>query len=410
MHQKINSFQIFQLLKYVGVMISAILMTHAGYSKVDINIYEGTTFWVSVVSFFWIGSVLNTYLIFKEKEAIGLPAFVFTLARMSGFSAIALLIIYFTMHIQISLYLALALVLFNGVSFILEYYFYKHNKTNLLYIDGVLTMIFPCIAVILCHSIDQILFFILIVSVLKSIYIGCVIFSFNKKEQTYTLSHKDILAASLPLMMSMALSGSGDYLDGVMVAEFFPDQFGMYRYGARELPFIFVLLNALSTSMLSQVAFSLEIGMQEIRKRSLFLMHIGFVMAGILMYFSKDIFELLLTPAYRDSAIIFNVYLLLLIPRSIFPQTILNGTKNTQWIMKGSMIDMIINLGASWIFMKIFGLIGIAMGTVLSFSVEKIYLSYILKTKMNIDLNKYIPLYWWMGYSSLLIFLFIVCC
>jgi O-antigen/teichoic acid export membrane protein len=118
---------------------------------------------------------------------------------------------------------------------------------------------------------------------------------------------------------------------------------------------------------------------------------------------------LLLTPAYRDSAIIFNVYLLLLIPRTIFPQTILNGTKNTQWIMKGSMIDMTLNLAASWIFMKLFGLIGIAMGTVLSFSAEKIYLSYILKTKMNIDFNKYIPLYWWMGYSSILIFLFFLC-
>ena len=68
---------------------------------------------------------------------------------------------------------------------------------------------------------------------------------------------------------------------------------------------------------------------------------------------------------------IFNVFLLVIISRLIFPQTILIAFGKTKMVLLISVLETILNIILSVIFVQYFGLIGIAFGTFLAYLFEK---------------------------------------
>jgi len=64
---------------------------------------------------------------------------------------------------------------------------------------------------------------------------------------------REHLYLGTPLILSSLLSGSAQYIDGLIVTNRFDAAtFALYRYGAKELPFTLLLANGLSNAMLPE--------------------------------------------------------------------------------------------------------------------------------------------------------------
>jgi Na+-driven multidrug efflux pump len=89
---------------------------------------------------------------------------------------------------------------------------------------------------------------------------------------------------------------------------------------------------------------------------------------------------------------VFNIYLLLIISRMIFPQTVIMGLMKNRVFYLISTNYLIINLILSFWFVQLgLGLRGIAYATVISYIIEKIMLVIYCKTQ-GVDVKKYTPI------------------
>ncbi len=212
---------------------------------------------------------------------------------------------------------------------------------------------------------------------------------------------------SMPLIFSLLLSGSADYIDGALVSSHFgSDSFAIFRYGAKELPISLLLANSLSLAFVPKLAnkSQFEEGLTQLKKESLKLMHLLFPISIILLLSSHWLYPHFFRFEFIKSASIFNIYLVLIISRMVFPQTIIMALQETGIIFKIAVIEITVNVIASYLLMLKFGMAGVAWGTIIAFSAEKLILMIVLYKKRNISVTKYLATKEWIIYSLLLMF------
>jgi O-antigen/teichoic acid export membrane protein len=111
---------------------------------------------------------------------------------------------------------------------------------------------------------------------------------------------------------------------------------------------------------------------------------------------------------YARSADIFMVYLLLVIPRLVFPQTIIIGRKRTNIALITAVFAQLINIPLSLALIPIYGIVGVALATFFVYTIEKVFLVLYVKIKMKINPTDYIPLKLFAVYSVIISILFIL--
>ena len=137
-------------------------------------------------------------------------------------------------------------------------------------------------------------------------------------------------------------------------------------------------------------------------------MHLLFPISILLILTSKILFPIVFNAKFEASASVFNVFLLLIISRLAFPQTILIGLRKTRVIMVAAFLEICINISASLLLLPVFGLIGVAMGTVIAYFAEKIILILYLRMALNIHPKEYIPMALGSLYSTLLVICYLL--
>jgi O-antigen/teichoic acid export membrane protein len=224
---------------------------------------------------------------------------------------------------------------------------------------------------------------------------------------------KEHLYLGLPLILTSLISGSAQYTDGIIVSAVYrdPGMFAWFRYGAKEFPLVLMLANGLSNAMLPE--FSTRTRMKEslakIRAKSKNLMHICFPATMFIMLFARWIYPRMFTPEFQKSADIFLVYSLLVIPRLVFPQTVIVGRKKTNISLIAALLELGLNIPLSLLMIRWgYNIVGVALATFLVYLAGKIFLAGYLWLKMKIKPSEYIPLKIYMFYSSLLILLFVL--
>jgi O-antigen/teichoic acid export membrane protein len=148
-------------------------------------------------------------------------------------------------------------------------------------------------------------------------------------------------------------------------------------------------------------------GIEELKQESKKLMHWFFIPVCILVLFSNKIYPLLFREEFAASAPIFNIYLLLLISRMIFPQTIIMGLQKNTILFRVSIIELAANVCFSVLLLNLIGMKGIAYGTVIAFTLEKLILVMYLKKKQQISPETYTDLRTWFIYSLILLACFL---
>lgn len=214
------------------------------------------------------------------------------------------------------------------------------------------------------------------------------------------------LQLALPLILYALIGGFNSIFDNWLVNFQYEGDaavFAIFRYGARELPLSLAMTAAFSTSMLPEVAESLADALQKIKQKSLKLFHLLFPFAIFAILFSKWGFPLVFNEGFQESALIFNIYVLVLISRLVFPHTLLIGMKDNKVVLLISIAELVINIVVSLTLAPFFGLAGIAMGTVIAFSADKALMMIYLYRRYQIAPTTYLSLRPFLLYAILLI-------
>ncbi|MCF8461963.1 MAG: polysaccharide biosynthesis C-terminal domain-containing protein [Flavobacteriales bacterium] len=400
-------------MRFATFFLTGILFTKLGLSTYEIGIYEALLFLGSVLSFFWLSGLTQSLLANyepKEKSKEFFNAFLV----LSGISVL----VFIAFRLLITPYSFMAnnpevlyfygtfsfYLLFIGPSFLAEYILLLKEKSKGLAVYGIVAFGIQLAAVAapiaLGYGLDEAMYGLVLSSVVRFVITIGLLIKYAEFKLDGNFIQQFLITAG-PLMAATLLSGSAEYLDGFIVSKYFDEgTFAVYRYGAKEFPLVLLLANAFSNGMVPKVA---QLGVSEavktIKAESLKLMHLFFPISIGFMLVSEWIYPRLFNADFADSAAVFNVYLLLVVSRLVFPQTLLIGLKKAKTIMLVAGLELAVNFGLSILFVHQFGLVGIAFATVIASVLDKLVLMFWLKSSEGVSPTSYWPWKWHLGYS-----------
>lgn len=375
----------------------------------------------SSLTFFWVSSITNTLIPFyhasdeEKQKRILFNAF----AILTIFSLVAGIITAVVGHYKYpkdaDLFQMFGLVVFlNTPTYIADYIFYLKGKYKSLMIWGIVTfgahILLLCLPIFMRQTLNLAINLLVILSMIKFNYTLVLLMKYSLIS-FHTRLIQEFMKKVLPFLFSILLAGSMDYINSFIVEYYFsPIDFAVFRYGAKELPIFLILANSLSNIYSGEIANfnkngQLQEGLAKLKTSSTKLMRWLFPSTILLILVSKYFFELAYNQDLVQGYKIFNIYLLLIISRMLFPQTVIMGLMKNRIFYLVSTNYLIINCILSFWLIGFMGIEGIAYATVISFLVEKILL--VIYCKMEgVQLSKYTSVTEYIFYSLLTLAVF----
>ena len=409
--KNINAYQLFQLLRYASMIVPTIFLSKYFYSQEHIGIYESFLIFASVFSFFWLSALFSTVLSnsksHESKEKNIKNAFI--AIHLINVMIIAILVIsnLFLHYINDKEIICLVLYIFtNNPSFILEHKFLLYTQNKNLVTYGILFFIiqsFLAAFIVLLHlDIYYLIYLVILFASIRYLVSLFMIYKIKSKFERTEIIY--LLKKSSPLLFSFFIAGIAEYIDAFIIKYSFGNSvLTIYRYGTREIPFVILLANALSVSMIPILSSNLNEGLCELKKRSTFLMHLSFMGTILLVLTCKIWYPLIFNSSFINAVPFFYVSSLLVISRCIFPQTILQSMQEIKALMFFSLLELIINIFLSILLLNIYGAIGVVYGTLIAFSIDKIIQTIYVVYYKKINLASFVNFKVYIVYSLTLV-------
>lgn len=425
--------QVFHLSRFITFLMISVIFAKSGLTTTELGNFEFLLFISSIVSFFWLSGLIQSFLPLYNNNAAfpgekintehKSPEIFNAFVIIFSFSLLIFILGHIVKH-NIYLFdkmstlphldLILLYILISNPTHLIEYIYLLRNKSNQIVNYSLLTFSLQLgiVAgpVILGHGIDIAIWGLVIISGIRFLWLMALL----KKYAAITISLPFIKAhlhLGYPLIISTLLTGSAQYIDGMIVALKFDSQaFAIFRYGAKELPLVVMLASGLHNGLLPEFYNSQKISdaLTAIRRKSRRLMHALFPASLVLLFFSDYFFPRLFNEDFARSSDVFMVYLLMITSRLLFPNTIIIGLKKTKAIMQIAVISLTINIILSVILSNYYGLVGVALGTVFAYLFEKSFQIVYTYVKLGIKPNRYIPLLAYSIYSTVLVLIFVL--
>lgn len=391
-------------------------------------------FIASFLSYFWITGIIQsllplyhrnrTFRRLGENVSEKSPEIFNAFLLLLGFS----LLVFFSGHIMKSnvsiygytgntLYLNLLLLylLLSSPVCLIEYIYLLRNRAHRIFQYGIYTFLVQLVLIIapILAGKDFLwsVYGLLAITVVRWVWLIILLFRYSEFRISVDFM-KEHLKLGWPLIITSLISGSAQYIDGIIVSAHFDDprMFAIFRYGAKEFPVVMMLATGLSNAMLPQFGTRAKLAesLDVIRKKSRNLMHYLFPMSVLVLLFSRWLYPRMFNPEFIRSADIFMIYIMLVIPRLLFPQTIIIGRKKTGIAMSAAIFELVVNIPLSLWLVKDYGAVGVALATFAVYFLSKVYLSGYLWIKMKIKPSQYIPLMTFFIYSVLLTIMFVL--
>lgn len=405
----------------IGILLARFFQLTTG----EIALYEVLLFLGNFLSFFWISAGIKSLLsqFSKEKDQSGLLINLTFLLLLFGLLAGGSLYLFqdfiihqFTQYDQLAHIGLISLFLvFNAPTAIIEYIYLLQKKEkailwygSILFSSQLLVIISPLLFNWGLKGIFQgllawsILKFVWLLKLLlenplsqenTSIPIRNEIHSKNNKLVRLNWRQlKSLLLLMFPLSLHMLIGGGMEYVDGFIVTSHFEDtgMFAIFRYGARELPLVTILTAALTATLIPLAVENQALAIDKIKMEVDKLINWLFPVTMVLMLLSPYLFPLVYTNNFRESASVFNVYLLIISSRLLLPQVIIYAQQHNFVLVWSAIIEVLINLGLSLYLVRDYGLAGIAFATVIAYLVNKIILIAYNYIKFQIPLSAYL--------------------
>lgn len=423
LNSPVISLQFIQLFRFSTLFLISIAFAKSRFTINDIGIYEKFIYFAGALSFFWtnglVQSLLGQYNSYKSQREQA--EYIFNNVLISFGFSLLIFVLVFILERPLSLFfinnetipyklIFLLYLLISPPTFFIEYIYLLRHKFKSIYIYGTISYVSQLVVVVIpafvYNNLEYSLLGLLAITVLRLIWLIAVVSKYSILKVSWKYIN-DGLKSARPLILGAFISGSIPYIDGVIVSLNFNDTvFAIFRYGARELPISVLLASAFSNAMIPVINSSRNIfpGVKQLKIQALQLMHLLFPLSIFLLLSSYYIFKYVFNPNFIDSSGIFNVMLLLVIPRMLFPQTILMATRNNRYLLKASVIELVFKITLSLVFLYYFNnIIGIAWATVIAFIVEKLVLMYFVYKKNRLVPHHYTSIRWYLFYSILIL-------
>jgi len=420
MFTPIRLLQFFHLSRQVSVLFYACLLPFLNFSNDVIGSFELLQILAYSLSFFWISGLIQGLMHFYPS----LPTYSQQKILTAAFLLFCLMSTFFVVFVGLGVYLNFPVLqtfktipfvwifllyfLINTPAQLLEYALFLKEKYQWLKISCLVS--FPL--QILLFTIPLFLFDNINLGLMGLTFWSCIRFlvllihSFSfpihfDKKLIYTW-----ISYSLPLVFSALVGGLASVINASLVQYYYHGStaiFAVYRYGARELPFVNGLFEGLGLGIIPSLIKNLDNGLFQLRKNTLHLLHLVFPITIILMFFVHSWFPILFSNQFLDSIPIFKIFLFLVILRIIPTNTVINALGHSRILAVIGLLELVIHLLLSYFGLLWFGLVGIAYATIFAYSFEKLSGLLYLWWKKGIILSHLIPFYWWLFYSILLI-------
>jgi len=427
--------QLFQLMKAVIFFIISIVLTKSHLTSYEIGQFEGFMFIGGLLTFFWVTginqSLLPLYNRNKTYRKLGengkdKSPEIFNAFLLLCFFSLLLFILGHTFKGYLSVFhnrgnvpfinLLLLYILLSSPVCLIEYIYLLNNRSYRIFQYGLYTYTAQLILIVtpLLFGKDIIwsLYMLLAITGIRWIWLIVLLRRYTEMKISFKFM-KEHLYLGAPLIITTLISGSAQYIDGFIVSTVFrdPAKFAWFRYGAKEFPLVLMLANGLSNAMLSEFSTreKMKESLEKIKVKSKRLMHLLFPATALIMLLARWGYPLIFREEFSASASIFLVYSLMIMPRLVFPQTILVGRKKTQVTLIAAILELAINIALSLLMIKWgYRLVGVALASFISYSLNNIFLVIYLRVKMNIKPSEYIPVRVFAIYSFLISILFIL--
>ncbi len=429
----IGSLQTIQILRFTTFLLISIIFTKSQVSVEEIGYYELSLFIASAVSFFWVNGLIQsllplynsnkTFRVLAVNKKSKSPELFNAFVLLSAFSVLAYifcLLFQRAFHLfegvkDISfMNLIFVYILVSNPGHLIEYIYLLKNKSAELIVYGFLTfavqLVIVTVPVVSGYPVEFAIWGLIAISVVRLIWLGILLKRHARLKISFAFM-KEHMSLGLPLILSSLLSGSAQYIDGIIItASYDAANFALFRFGAKEFPLVILMANGLSNAMLPEFSTrdKLHTALATIKEKSAKLMHVLFPVSIALLFFSKVLYIAMFNETFSRSADVFMVYLLLIISRLVFPQTILIGLKKTRIVLVASVVEIILNVSLSLFLIRFYGIVGVAVATAIVFLVEKMVLVAYNYFKLKIRPQQYIPLGVYFLYTFLIIVIFML--
>lgn len=421
----ISALQIFQLIRFSTLILIGVVFAKTGLTTSEIGLYETFMLIAGAVSFFWLNGLIQGFLPMAQspEPAAKSSAFfnVFYLIVALTFLTVGFLLVFeqsvsgFLLKKPSVPYLNYLLVylLLSSPASLVEYIYLVKNQGRMIVVYGTVSFFLMLLLVVLPpvfgYDIEFSLLGLIASSAIRFLWLMILLLRYSSPKPDFSFIGLHLKTAT-PLVLSLLLSGSAQYIDGFIITSYFDEAtFAVYRFGAREFPLVLLLANAFSASMLPGFAdrSKLKINLEQIRNNSQKLGKWLFPLSGMLMLVSHWAFPVVFNSGFAESATIFNIYLLLIVSRLLFPQPILIGLQKNKAILWASFLEIVVNVTLSLWFIQFWGIAGVAYGTVCAYIFEKLVLMIFVRKLGNIKVADYLNLKQHLLYSLLLTAVFV---
>lgn len=422
-------------MKFTVFLIISIVFTKSHLTRSEIGAWEMFLFISGLVSFFWVTGIIQSLLPLYHRNrtyrktgdnGTGKSPEIFNAFLLLSFFSLLIFAIGHAIKGNFSVFnfsgnvpylnLLLLYVLLSSPVCLIEYIYLLNNRSHRIFQYGFYTFILQLILVIapvlMGKDIIWAVYGLLAVTGLRWVWLIILLRRYTEMKISSKFM-KEHFYLGLPLVITTLISGSAQYIDGIIVSAVYrdPEWFAWFRYGAKEFPLALMLANGLSNAMLPEFSTRTQMkdSLTKIREKSKKLMHICFPSTMVIMLFARWIYPRMFTPEFQKSADIFLLYSLLVIPRLIFPQTIIVGRKKTNITLIAAVLEIALNVPLSLLMIKWgYNIVGVALATFVVYLISKLYLVIYLWVKMKIRPSEYIPLKIYALYSFMLGLLFIL--
>ena len=402
-----SALQYHQLWRFACAILIGVLMVKAGWPKEKVAIYELLFFAAHLLSFAWSTGVNNALLAYyptldegRKKILLfnaGLLLIIISVIVASVFWVFNEPILHlltdhqelpYTEWITLYLICSPATVLIQAIYLLRS----EPNKiTHYTHAIFILQLGFIITAIFGFGTVEALVVCIAIWSLIKLMWLLIILIR-HSQFQFDSVLFKAFGWFAIPLILQFVLSNGMEYVDGIIVNQYFSAaDFPVFRYGSRELPITVILVVSLSSAMIPLAVKHLDSTLQEIKLGTRKLMHVLFPLSIVLILTSPFIYTYVYSQDYIASAQLFNIYLLILTTRILLPQVVMYARQRNGALLVMTFIELIINVSLSIWWAQSYGLTGIAYATVVANICHTMMMIVYNKVSLRVSPISYIP-------------------
>ncbi len=418
----VKALQLFQLIRQGVLILVSILLTKSVLSTEEIGSWELVFYIGSSISFFWISGLMQGALArFPRLDQKGKRSFLWNVYMiLLGLAIVSALLLSIGKHLifgvlgqaqpaffqQYILYFLLS-----TPCFILEYLYLLHNRPKQILAWGIFSfgafLLAVTLPVFAGYGLEVSFQCLIVLAALRHVWTLRTLLKFSQFSLRIDLI-KPFLVVALPLIAYAFIGAFAFIFDKWLISYYYRSEeiFAIFSYGARELPLATALSAAFSNAMVPVLGENLQGNLVALKDKTRKLQLLIFPVGIVLMLTSRYWFPIVFNPDFQESALIFNVYLLIIISRLLFPQTIIIALQETKLMLGISILEILLNIALSLLLIPYFGLAGVAFATFVAYLFEKVLLAVFLYRKYDLSISAYMDMKVFLGLSVLMVIAF----